>query len=245
MVNFKKILRSDAVLNLVGLAIAGYVWIVQRSSRWQVINSELPLQMLRDEKPFILAFWHGRLLMIPPFVRRKSAINVLISQHRDGEIIARSLKHWDLKTVRGSTGKSALQAMKQMLRCLKGGQVAVFTPDGPGGPRMRAQKGIARLASMSGLPVIPITYSMKRGKFLQSWDRFLVAAPFSRGVVVWGDPIYIEKKADETEQEKMRLEIENSLTALTAEADLQCGRIPIEPEAADALPKKLRKRNVS
>lgn len=193
MLNYKKILQSDIVLNLVGFLIAGYVWIVRNSSSWQVLNSDLPHQMLREEKPFILAFWHGRLLMIPPFVRRKSSINVLISQHRDGEIIARSLKHWDLKTVRGSTGKSALQAIKQMLRCLKGGEVAVITPDGPGGPRMRSQKGIARLAAMSGLPVIPITYSMEKGKFLQSWDRFLVAAPFSRGVVVWGDPIYIEK----------------------------------------------------
>lgn len=243
--NYKTILRSDAALNVIGMLIAGYVWIVRHSSRWQVLNSDYPLQMLSEGKPFILAFWHGRLLMIPPFVRRKFAINVLISQHRDGEIIARSLKHWDVKTIRGSTGKAALQAMIQMLRCLKGGEIAAITPDGPDGPRMRAQIGIARLAAMSGLPVIPITFSMKKGKFLGSWDRFLVAAPFSRGVVAWGDPIYIEKKADEATQEKMRLEIERSLNELTLEADRQCGRTAIEPEAADALPKKLRKRKTS
>ena len=245
MFSYKKFLQSDAVLNLIGILIAGYVWIVHKTSKWQVLNGDFSHQMLRDEKPFILAFWHGRLLMISPFVKRKSSINVLISQHRDGEIIARSLKHWDLKAIRGSTGKSALQAMKRMLRCLKGGEIAALTPDGPGGPRMRAQKGIARLASMSGLPVIPVSYSINKGKFLKSWDRFLVAAPFARGIVAWGDPIYIEQGADEATQEKMRLEIERSLTALTQEADRQCGRVPIEPEAADALPKKLRKRNMS
>jgi lysophospholipid acyltransferase (LPLAT)-like uncharacterized protein len=230
---------------MVGILIATYVWIVCKTSRWQVLNGEYASRMLSEEKPFILAFWHGRLLMIPPFVRRKHSINVLISQHRDGEIIARSLGHWDLKTIRGSTGKSALQAMKQMLRSLKQGEVAVITPDGPGGPRMRVQKGIVRLAAMSGLPVIPITFSTNRGRFLQSWDRFLVAFPFSRGVIAWGNPIHIEKKADDARQEEMRLEIENSMNALTQQADIQCGQGPILPDAADALPKKLRKKAAS
>ncbi len=208
---------------------AGYIWLVYRTSRWQVINADLPNQFVKEKKPFIMAFWHGRLLMMPTCVTDGAKAHVMISQHGDGELIARTIEHWGLHSVRGSSSKGALGAIKGMLKIIRKNEICVITPDGPRGPRMRAQDGIARIASMSGVPVFPSAFSTSRGKRLGSWDRFMLAKPFSRGVIIWGDPIYVPKKLDEEGILAARNEIESSLNYVTQEADRLCGQVPVEP----------------
>ncbi|MCF8466770.1 MAG: lysophospholipid acyltransferase family protein [Sneathiella sp.] len=237
----KKILKSDGAKALISFVAAGYIWLVYRTSRWQVINGEAPHALMTAGKPFILAFWHGRLLMMPISVQRKTRVNVMISHHGDGEIIARTIKHWGQHSIRGSATKGAAAAIKQMLKVLRKGEVAVITPDGPRGPRMRAQDGVVRLAAMSGMPVFPVSFSTTRGKILGSWDRFFVAAPFSRGVVTWGDAIHVPKRDEGGAFEIARNEIEDSLIAITQAADAACGRETVEPEARDKLVKPHKK----
>lgn len=229
----KKILKSDGAKALISLLAAGYIWLVYRSSRWQVINGEAPHALMSEGKPFILAFWHGRLLMMPISVQRKTPVHVMISHHGDGEIIARTIKHWGQDSIRGSASKGAAAAIKQMLKVLKKGEVAVITPDGPRGPRMRAQEGVVRLAAMSGLPVYPVSFSTTRGKILGSWDRFFLAAPFSRGVVIWGDAIEVPRRDEDGAYLAARDAIEASLNHITNTADEMCGRTRVEPEPRD------------
>jgi len=237
----KKILKSDGAKAVISYLAAGYIWLVYRSSRWQVINGTAPHSLMAEGKPFILAFWHGRLLMMPISVKRKTPVNVMISHHGDGEIIARTIKHWGQESIRGSATKGAQAAIKQMLKALKRGEVAVITPDGPRGPRMRAQEGVVRLAAMSALPVFPVSYSTTRGKLLGSWDRFFVAAPFSRGVVTWGDAIHVPRRDEDGAFERARLQIEDSLTTITRTADDTCGRETVEPESRDKVVKPHKK----
>ena len=229
----KNILKSDAVKAATGLLAAGYIWLVYRTSRWQVVNGEAPHELMKAGKPFILAFWHGRLLMMPISVQKKTKVNVMISHHGDGEIIARAIGHWGQDSVRGSASKGASAAVKQMLQALKRGEVAVITPDGPRGPRMRAQDGVVRLAALSGIPVYPVSYSTTRGKILGSWDRFLVAAPFSRGVIVWGDGIHVPRHDAGGAYQNARDAIETSLIDITQQADALCGRETVAPEERD------------
>ncbi|PHQ67344.1 MAG: hypothetical protein COB93_11175, partial [Sneathiella sp.] len=132
---FKKILKSDGAKAAVSFIAAGYIWLVYRTSRWQIVNGEAPHKMMSEGKPFILAFWHGRLLMMPISVQKKSKVNVMISHHGDGEIIARTIKHWGQDSIRGSATKGASAAIKQMMKAIKRGEIAVITPDGPRGPR--------------------------------------------------------------------------------------------------------------
>jgi len=229
----KKILKGDGAKAVISLLAAGYIWLVYRTSRWQVINGEAPHSLMTEGKPFILAFWHGRLLMMPISVQRKTPVHVMISHHGDGEIIARTIKHWGQESIRGSATKGAAAAIKQMLKVLKKGEVAVITPDGPRGPRMRAQEGVVRLAAMSGLPVYPVSFSTTRGKVLGSWDRFFLAAPFSRGVVIWGDGIEVPKRDEDGAFQQARDAIENSLNDITHAADTACGRETVVPEPRD------------
>ncbi len=238
---FKKFLKSDGMKATICLIAAGYIWLVYRTSRWQVLNGDIPHQYMSEGKPFILSFWHGRLLMMPISVQKKTKVNVLISHHADGELIARTIKHWGQNSIRGSSSKGALPAIKEMLRAIKRNEVAVITPDGPRGPRMRVQDGVMRIAAMSGVPVFPVTYSTTRGKFLNSWDRFFVAKPFSRGVVVWGDPVMVPRHDENGSYDLARKMIEDSLTKITQKADNLCNQPRVEPEDASTPPKSRKK----
>ena len=115
--------------------------------------------------------------------------------------------------------------LRAVIRTLKQGDCVGITPDGPRGPRMRAQGGIVTAARAAGVPILPATYSVRRRRVLGTWDRFVVALPFNRGVYVIGAPIEIGDIAPEA----ARLLIEERLTALTHYADRLIGVAPVEP----------------
>jgi lysophospholipid acyltransferase (LPLAT)-like uncharacterized protein len=238
----KKILKSDRAKAVISFIAAGYIWLVYRTSRWEVINGDAPHRLMTENKPFIAALWHGRIMMMPITVQKSTKAHSMISHHGDGEIIAQTIRHWGHNSIRGSATKGAAAAIKQMMKVLKAGEVAVITPDGPRGPRMRAQEGVVRLAAMSGLPVFPVTFSTTRGKILGSWDRFFVAAPFSRAVVIWGDGIIVPRRDENGAFEKSLMEIENSITAITQRADELCDRETVQPESRDKVVKPHKKQ---
>jgi len=211
---------------------AQYIRFAHATGRWQVIGGAAAQAMWRDGKPFILCFWHGRLLMMPYCWPRDRTIHMLISQHRDGQIIARTVGHFGIRTVAGSSSKGGAQALRAMVKALKAGEWVGITPDGPRGPRMRASDGVVSLARLAGVPIIPATFGAARGRVLGSWDRFLVAWPFGRGVIVWGDPIEVPRDADATALEAARQSVEDALNDITAEADRLTGRAPVEPAEA-------------
>ena len=222
----KRITRSDLVRDLLCWIGAQYIRLVRATGYWRVEGGQIPAAYWREEKPFILAFWHGRIMMMPYCWRRDLPINMLISQHRDGQFIARTVGHFGIDTVAGSSSKGGSAALRSMLRSLKAGQAVGITPDGPRGPRMRASDGVVQVARLSGRVVIPCGFSARRRRVLGSWDRFLVALPFSRGVFVWGNPIRV---AEEDDLDKARLAVEAELTRVTQEADRAMGHEPVEP----------------
>lgn len=156
-------------------------------------------------------------------------IHMMVSLHRDGQFIARTVKNFGIDTVVGSSSKGGAKALREMVKLLASGACVGLTPDGPRGPRMRAGSGIIALARLSGVPIIPVAFSLSRGKNLKSWDRFLVGGLFARGVFIWGEPVDVVRDATPDIQEKARLDIEQTLNRLTFEADRKMGRDPVEP----------------
>ncbi len=116
-----------------------------------------------------------------------------------------------------------------MMRVIETGHAVCIAPDGPRGPRMHASPGIIALARLSGAPIMPVAFSVSRGRILESWDRFLLAYPFGRGVFVGAEPIHVPQDADAAALEAARQRLEDVLNAITAEADRRCGRTPVEP----------------
>ncbi|BCW90265.1 hypothetical protein sos41_34330 [Alphaproteobacteria bacterium SO-S41] len=229
----KRIGQSAPVRATACFLMAGYIRFVHVTSRWEVVNAAAPQPYWDEGKPFILAFWHGRILMMPYCWPGNRRMNMLISRHRDGGLIADTIGWFGLKTVRGSTAKpgrerdkGATAALMEMLRKVKAGEYIGITPDGPRGPRMRASDGVAAVARLAGVPVIACAYGTKRRRLLSSWDRFVVPLPFTRGVFVWGEPIAVPAGAKGEALDAARLQIEDSLNAVTREADRRCGLDP-------------------
>ncbi len=204
-------------------AAAQYVRLVHSTGRWRTLRGEIPARVWEKREPFIVAFWHGRLLMLPRVWPRGHPMNVLISHNRDGELIARTIGHLGMGTVRGSTAKGGAGATRAIIRLLARGEYVAVAPDGPHGPRRKVSGGVVSLARLSGAPIIPCTYAISRGLELDSWDRFVVPAPFARGVFMWGEPITVARDAGEDVQDHARQAVEDSLNALTDEADRMCG----------------------
>ncbi len=138
-------------------------------------------------KPFIFTLWHGHLLPLT-WSRRGEGITVMISEHRDGEIIARIVEGWGYRTVRGSTSRGAGRALLGMVRELESGKEFAITPDGPRGPAGVAQGGVLLASQRANAPVVPMRADCPRAWHLGSWDRFMVPKPFARVTITYGEP---------------------------------------------------------
>ncbi|HSD50242.1 MAG TPA: lysophospholipid acyltransferase family protein [Candidatus Methylomirabilis sp.] len=166
----------------------------------------------------IVAFWHGRLLMMP-FAYPGQPVTLLISQHRDGEYITRVARWLGFRVVRGSATRGGAVAFKQLIQALRDGWHVVITPDGPKGPRQQVKSGIIELARLTGMPILPVAFGAWPRTMVKSWDHFLVPHPFGRGIYVWGEPIYVPASADKVAVEKFQSVLADRLDALVVEAD--------------------------
>ncbi len=238
MRTWKKILASGPLRRGLCRLGAWYIRFVYATGRWTTLRGHIPEEFWQANQPFILAFWHGRILMMPCCWGINVNIHMLISQHRDGRIIADTVGHFGIRTIAGSTTRGGAGALRAMLRALNAGDCIGITPDGPRGPRMRASDGIVTVARMSGAPIISATFAMSRRRVLGTWDGFMVAWPFGRGVIAWGEPITVARDADAKALEAARRQVERSLNVLTAEADRLSGHDPVEPAplAEEAVP---------
>lgn len=228
-------MRNRSLRIIIGWIAAGFIHLVWISGWWRTVGAEIPAAYWDANRPFILAFWHGRLMMMPYCWRRGVPLSMLISQHRDGDFIARTVSHLGLGAVRGSSAKPGKKAkggagaFRYLIKQLALGEYVGITPDGPSGPRMRADSGVISLARLSGAPIIAVSFAARWRTHTNSWDKFLIAWPFSRGVFVWGGPIHVPPDTDSLILEQARLELEQTLNRITAEADRLCGHHPVEP----------------
>lgn len=226
----KKVTKSDSFRSLLCWTGSLYIRFVHATGRYTHINDQIAKDLWANKEPFILAFWHGRLLLMPYVWDRRQKINMLISAHRDGQLIAKTVRHLSIDTIEGSSTRGGSQALRAMLKSLKSGVSIGITPDGPRGPRMRVSDGIISVAKLSGARIIPATFASEKRRYVNSWDRFLVALPFSKGVFIWGDPLVVDKKADAQELETARLLLETAMNDLQAKADELTGHAPLPPE---------------
>ena len=131
------------------------------------------------KSPRIYIFWHGKMVM-PLVVHQGQDVGIMISEHRDGEIIAKIVEALGSHSVRGSSTRGALKAYIGMLRELKNGISAAVTPDGPQGPRHKLKSGALRLSVDSGVDIFLMSWWAKNRWQLGSWDGFEFPKPFTQ-----------------------------------------------------------------
>jgi len=167
-------------------------------------------------RPALFAFWHGRQLPLV-HTHRDEGATVLVSRNTDGQYAANALHAMGFATVRGSTSRGGLEAVKEMASILRSGADCAITPDGPRGPACRARGGSGVISRLGGRPVVPMGASAWPAIRLHSWDRFLVPLPFSRVTVVEGRPLPPMPRGDRGEWMSI---FESRLASVTAVADL-------------------------
>jgi lysophospholipid acyltransferase (LPLAT)-like uncharacterized protein len=166
---------------------------------------------------FIYAFWHEGLLL-PAYRYARRDIRVLISQHADGQLIAEVCERLGFRTVRGSSTRGGVEAVREMVR-LGGGCHLAITPDGPRGPRRRVQPGVVYLAAKTGMPVVPMGIGYHRPWRMKSWDRFAVPRPFSRSVLTTTEPVVVPADVGRDDLEHFRDKIERKMMLATQAAE--------------------------
>jgi lysophospholipid acyltransferase (LPLAT)-like uncharacterized protein len=171
-----------------------------------------------EKKRVIYAFWHEALLPATCLFRNQG-IRTLVSQHRDGEYISRTIERMGYTTVRGSTTRGGARALFRLAAAGAAGEDLGVTVDGPRGPARRAQPGVLYIARRSGLPVLPFALACAPARRLSSWDRFMVPLPFSRVVVAFGEPMKVDADEDESGMAHLRDELERRLLEALREAE--------------------------
>ena len=162
-------------------------WIIRllgRVLRIRTEGAEAVDRLYQQGERVIIAFWHGRGLMLP-LAYRGSQAHILISRHRDGELIHRIVARFGFQSVRGSTTRGGVPALRQLIRLGRSGVDLVVTPDGPKGPRQIAQLGVVQLAKATGLAILPLTFSCSKKKSsragIVSWSLIRSAGGCSSG----------------------------------------------------------------
>lgn len=166
--------------------------VLARTWRIRWLNRGPVDEMRRAGQPVILALWHGELLPLL-WTLRGRGIAVLISEHGDGEIVARVALSLGYRTVRGSTSRGGGRALLGISRAIvEERRTVAFTPDGPRGPAHSFAPGALIVAQRTGAPVVTIAAGASRAWRLKSWDSFLIPKPFARVTVASGDPITVD-----------------------------------------------------
>lgn len=200
--------------------------LLYRLNRIDYVGEEHPRTLWDRGEQMILPYWHEQTLLMV-FSYRGPKVNVLISESKDGELLTRTMRYFNVDAVRGSSSRGGRSAFRSLLNLCKEKVDIVLTPDGPRGPRRELKDGVIQLARLSGRPVVPMAFACSRGFRFSSWDRFLFPLPFGRGVYAFGEPLYCRKE-DNIEEFKTRLQSAMNETQLKAESYLEaCGVSPV------------------
>jgi lysophospholipid acyltransferase (LPLAT)-like uncharacterized protein len=169
----------------------GFLQLLGHSWRMRVVNGEHVEKLRQNGTAFIFAIWHGHLLP-GLWHHRDEGVTVLISEHRDGEIVARAAKSLGYGLIRGSTTRGGGRALISLVRALRSGQEIAITPDGPRGPARKFAPGALVAAQRSDAFILPVAVSASRSWRLKSWDRFMIPKPFARVTIAYGVPTKVE-----------------------------------------------------
>ncbi len=143
--------------------IAGLIRGVGRTMRIETVDAEGIATRWRRSEASIIAFWHGRQLMLP-LAYHGSGLTILISRHRDGELISRAMLAFGFDAARGSTTRGGAIGLRALVDAGRKGRDLAVTPDGPRGPREIVQPGVIQLARMTGLPIFPLAFGASKKK---------------------------------------------------------------------------------
>lgn len=222
---YRRLLRSDAALDLVATLLAGSMRFVAATNRI-VMEPRPALDVFAEHAPFIVTTWHGQGFAMPVLRPDNYPTDVLASKNRDGEIIARTLLRLKCGVIRGSGAsdpsrmheKGAVASVRNMKAALDAGRCVVLTADFMKNARRVVSPGIIALARLSGRPIVPVAIVPSHRWRVPSWDDTTLALPFGRIACVFAEPVSVARDVDAATAEAARLELERRINQSFARA---------------------------
>ena len=215
----KRILRNSIIQNCLAFLAALFIYVVKITSKVKHQNLSIPKNFWLNNKPFILVFWHNQLMLISFCWKEKKKLNIIASGHRDGRfgaIIGKLIYTNNIPTYSNNKKNS----VRPIFDILKTNNYIGITPDGPRGPKEKCSDGVIKIASKTRVPIIPVGYFSSKNFNLNSWDSFLISLPFSKLTFVWGKPIIIPEKLNESEIVEFQKILENKINNCINDAKL-------------------------
>ena len=202
-------------------AAAGALAVRLLGSTWRIEVERAPEYAAATAagERFVYAFWHAQMLPLV-WARRSEGIAVLVSRHRDGQLITRIIERLGFASARGSSTRGGETGVREMLAWADAGRHIAVTPDGPRGPARRVKEGLAYLATRTGRRIVPIGAWARASWAFRSWDRFRAPHPFARVCIVYGAPRSVEEGAAACEA------LDRALDGVTARAAELAGDAP-------------------
>jgi lysophospholipid acyltransferase (LPLAT)-like uncharacterized protein len=202
--------------------------------RFRIYNPENEQDILDRYGSLVYASWHQRFFPGITFFSSRKPIAIMISQSRDGEMIARVVDILGWRSVRGSSTRGGVAALRELKELARNGFRIGHIVDGPKGPFGSIKPGLLRIAQVAGKPVVPTITSAQHKWVFNSWDRFMVPKPFSRVIIRFGEPITVPPDLDSDAFEQKRRHIAETMKALYEDTD----RIWSDPDKIRAVYKK-------
>ncbi len=221
----KKIAKSSFIQYLIAYVIYFYIKLIIISSKTEILGSKYLLDAKNSpSNNIIFAFWHGRLILLPHYLQsyneKSHSVYSIASLHKDGRMVGKFVNLFGSKIIYGSSNKGGVNAIKKILKILKKKNTHLcISPDGPRGPNMQVGGTIIDIARLTEASIIPISYSVKKARFLNSWDSFMLPKFFNHIKIQIAEPIKIPKKSSKEEIEKQRKFLEKTLNGMTFALD--------------------------
>ncbi|MBQ3332377.1 MAG: lysophospholipid acyltransferase family protein [Thermoguttaceae bacterium] len=203
-----------------GLAVSALVkgWMSTLDYKIAYYDPSIDPAVPFDDQPRLYLFWHEYIQFFL-HLRPNCHMTMLLSRHRDADILAEIARRIGFGAVRGSTARSGSAAICQMMKNAKEKWLLTMTPDGPRGPRRKMAGGAVYLASRLGIDIIPLGVGYDRPWRLRSWDRFAIPRPGSRARLIAGPPVSIPSELDRQGIEHYTRRIEELMNRLCALAE--------------------------
>ncbi len=213
-------IRMPALTKLGGLLVANGTRLWMQTLEYQAAFYDERVDPVHPDfrGPAVFLFWHEYIPFLF-YLRGHCNIAMLLSRHHDAEWLSQAARHMGFQTVRGSTNRGGVAALRELVRHSHQTNLAI-TPDGPRGPRRRMAPGCIYLSSKLQLPLVAIGLGYDRPwRYRRAWDQFAIPRPHGRARAVVSPPIQIPPLLDRANMEGYRQRVEDLLNRLTAEAE--------------------------
>ena len=211
-------LRDRTFIRVADAAFYLLISLICRTVRWEIRGIEHLESIFAGGRRAIFTFWHS-CIFAATWVWRKRGIVVMSSQSRDGEFVGRVIQRFGYGTARGSSSRRAGRALAEMAECLGLGIDVAFTIDGPRGPAYVAKTGAVTLARHTGQAVLPFHITGRKRIVLPSWDGSEILVPFTKGLVLIGEPIWVPRESSDSVVEQSQTALQSSLDNLRRQAE--------------------------